>query len=88
MAVVFWAVRSGLLRRLAAGARCGEADPQLGDDADHPAYTFIEPSVGYRMGQGQEASQAAEPLDGGSGSALQHVLFVVGRTCQMVECQV
>ena len=24
---------------------------KLGDDADHPAYIFIEPSVGYRMEQ-------------------------------------
>ena len=23
-----------------------------GDDADHPAYIFIEPSVGYRMEEG------------------------------------
>ena len=62
-AVVVWAVRNGLLdewrrgllRRLAAGAHCGEAAPQLGDDNDHPAYTFIEPSVGYRMDKGDGA---------------------------------
>ena len=28
---------------------------KLGDDTDHPAYTFIEPSVGYRMEQGAGA---------------------------------
>ena len=27
---------------------------QLGDDADHPAYTFIEPRVGYQMEQGED----------------------------------
>ena len=27
---------------------------KLGDDADHPAYIFIEPSVGYRMEKGEE----------------------------------
>ena len=60
-AVVVWAVRNGLLgewrrgllRRLAASAHCGEAAPQLGDDNDHPAYTFIEPRVGYRMEKGE-----------------------------------
>ena len=30
---------------------------QLWDDADHPAYTFIEPSVGYRMEQGEGAGR-------------------------------
>ncbi len=28
---------------------------KLGDDADHPAYIFIEPRVGYRMEQGAGA---------------------------------
>ena len=26
---------------------------KLGHDADHPAYTFSEPSVGYRMEKGE-----------------------------------
>ena len=26
---------------------------KLGDDNDHPAYTFIEPRVGYRMEKGE-----------------------------------
>ena len=30
---------------------------KLGDDADHPAYTFIEPSVGYRMDKGDGQKQ-------------------------------
>ena len=27
---------------------------KLGDDTDHPAYTFIAPSVGYRMLKGEK----------------------------------
>ena len=43
------------LRRLAAVAHCGVAAPgKLGDDASNPAFIFIEPSVGYRMGEEQE----------------------------------
>ena len=54
-AVVVWAVGSGLLRRFAAAAHCGEAVRiKLGDDTDHPAYTFIAPSVGYRMPKGEK----------------------------------
>ncbi len=69
--VVVWAVRNGLLDewrrglllRLAAGARCGEAAPQLGDDNDHAAYTFIEPSVGYRMEKGGGAGGGRRSLE-------------------------
>ena len=62
-AVVIWAVRNGLLdewrrgllRRLAAGAHCGEAAPQLGDDNDHPAYTSLSPvsATGWTRGMGR-----------------------------------
>ena len=40
---------------------------KLGDDADHPAYTFIEPSVGYRMEKGETAETrgcVTEPKEG------------------------
>ena len=51
-AVAVWAVRNGLLRRLAAGAHCGEAAPQQGTN---PTYIFTEPRVGYRIPKGGTA---------------------------------
>ena len=30
---------------------------KLGDDADHPAYIFIEPSIGYCMAKGETQEQ-------------------------------
>ena len=33
---------------------------KLGDDADHTAYTFIEPSDGYRMENGEMRGREEE----------------------------
>ena len=40
----------GNLQRVRTAAK--QLCSKLGDDTDHPAYTFIEPSVGYRMEKG------------------------------------
>ena len=47
----------GGAERTASATSSGTAAKQLrsklGDDTDHPACTFIEPSVGYRMEKGE-----------------------------------
>ena len=62
VAVVVWAVRNGLISATRSG--CGTAEKQLrrkrGNDADHPAYIFIEPSVGYRMENGEMRGREEE----------------------------
>ena len=42
----------GDLQRLRTAAK--QLRIKLGDDTDHPAYTFIAPSVGYRMPKGEK----------------------------------
>ena len=65
-AVVVWAARTdcwmtsdgdcfGDLQRVRTAAK--DLRIKLGDDTDHPAYTFIAPSVGYRMPKGEKQGE-------------------------------